>query len=229
MTASEAAFDPRIGIDESGTGDFFGPLVIAACYAGPEQARTLAGVRDGKRLKDDACLELDGVVRKACPHAIVVIGPAKYNELYEKVRNLNALVAWGHARAIESLLEQVGCERVVTNRFADPESLRQVLMTRDRQVRLESGVNAEGDVAVAAASVLARAEFIRSLRSLSSTFGGYLPKGANWNAVEAGARIVGREGKTALKDVAKLHFKTLQDVLKLARAEGQFNLSLIHI
>jgi len=223
MTDAMAHPKPRIGVDESGTGDFFGPLVIAACFVGPKQEGALSGVRDGKKLKDDACLELDEAVRKVCPHAIIVISPTKYNELYEKVKNLNALLTWGHARAIESLLEQVSCEDVVSDRFVDPEGLRKALTARGRQVRIEKRMKAESDLAVAAASVLARAEFIRGLRTLSDTFGGYLPKGANQNVVEAGARIVGQGGKTALKDVAKLHFKTLQEVLRLARSSGQNN------
>ncbi|MBS1713630.1 MAG: ribonuclease HIII [Armatimonadetes bacterium] len=222
MTGSGAAATPRIGVEEGGKGDFFGPLVVAACYVGPEQETALSGVKDGKKLKDEACLEWDALVRKSCPHAIIVIGPSKYNELYEKVRNLNALLAWGHARAIENLLDQVACETVVSARISDAHGVAKALAARGKTVRF-SVPHEEGDPAVAAASVLARAEFIRGLRSLSETFGGFLPKGANRNAVEAGAKIVGTGGKTALKDVAKLHFKTLQEVLKLARTSAQNN------
>ncbi len=210
--------DQRIGVDESGKGDFFGPLVIAAVYVGPEHLAELEGVKDSKKLKDAACLALDEVIRRVCPYSVVAIGPTKYNDLYQKTQNLNTLLAWGHARAIENILETVACDYVISDQFADPEGLMRHLMEKGRQVHLESRVKAESDLAVAAASVVARAEFIRRLRKLGEAAGVDLPKGANWNVVEAGAAIVKKRGKDVLKEMAKLHFKTLQDVLKKARS-----------
>jgi ribonuclease HIII len=207
----------RIGVDESGKGDFFGPLVIAAVYVGPEHYAELEGVKDSKKLKDETCLRLSEVIRKTCPHAIVTIGPAKYNELYDKIANLNTMLAWGHARAIENVLEQVDVDDVISDQFADPEGLKRHLMEKGRKVNLESRTKAESDLAVAAASVVARAEFIRRLKQLGEKAGVQLPKGANRNVVEAGAEIVRRLGKAALREVAKLHFRTLQDVLSTAR------------
>lgn len=209
--------DQRIGVDESGKGDFFGPLVVAAVYVAPEHYAALDGVKDSKKLKDHACLALDDVIRATCPFTVVPIGPSKYNELYDKVHNLNTLLAWGHARAIENLLEKVDCDYVISDQFADPEGLEKHLMERGRKVTLESRVRAENDLAVAAASVVARAEFIRRLQSLGTKVGAQLPKGANWNVIDAGAGIVKKLGKGALREVAKLHFRTLQDVLKKAR------------
>ena len=70
---------------------------------GPEHSPDLEGVKDSKKLKDDACLHYDEIIRRVCPHAVVPISPAKYNELYTKVANLNTMLAWGHARAIENV------------------------------------------------------------------------------------------------------------------------------
>src|SRR5579862_812435 len=81
--------DGHIGVDESGKGDFFGPLVIAACYVGPEHLAELEGVKDSKKLTDPMSLRLSTIIMRTCPHSIIAIGPAKYNELYEKFRNLN--------------------------------------------------------------------------------------------------------------------------------------------
>jgi ribonuclease HIII len=192
----------RIGVDESGKGDFFGPLVIAAVYVGPEHLAELEGVKDSKKLRDEACLRLGAVVRATCPHAIVTIGPGKYNELYEKINNLNSMLAWGHARAIENVLEQVDADHVISDQFADPAGLRRHLMEKGRQVQLESRTKAESDLAVAAASVVARAEFIRRLRQLGESTGIALPKGANRNVVEVGAEIVRTKGKDALRGLA---------------------------
>src|ERR1043165_7834689 len=110
--------DGPIGVDESGKGDFFGPLVVAACYVGPEHLAELDGVKDSKKLTDPIALRLAGKIKATCPHSIIAIGPAKYNELYEKFRNLNSLLAWGHARAIENVLEIQPATMVISDQFA---------------------------------------------------------------------------------------------------------------
>jgi ribonuclease HIII len=204
--------DARIGVDESGKGDYFGPLVVAACYAGPEQAAALDGVRDSKRLTDAIALRLAGRIRAACPHAVIVINPPKYNELHAKMRNLNKLLAWGHARAIENVLEGQPCGLVISDQFADPDGLRRQLFERGRQVRLISMVRAEADLAVAAASILARAEFLARLARLSAEFGIALPKGAT-TVTGAAREFVARHGAEKLGEVAKLHFKTTRQVV----------------
>jgi ribonuclease HIII len=202
----------KIGVDESGKGDYFGPLVIAACYVGPEHFAELEGVKDSKKLTDKQAFSLAGVIRRTCPHAVISIGPHKYNELYAKMRNLNSLLAWGHARAIENVLEQQPAELVISDQFAQPDTVRRRLFEKGRSIRLESVVRAESDLAVAAASVLARAGFLRALEQLSEKHGVQLPKGAGPNVIAAGKQFVEKHGLDHLGEVAKLHFKTTQDV-----------------
>src|SRR5579863_2604036 len=158
--------DGHIGVDESGKGDYFGPLVVAACYVGPEHLAELEGVKDSKKLTDNMALKLADQIKRYCPHNVIAIGPSKYNELYEKFRNLNRLLAWGHARAIENVLEQQPADRVISDQFADPAGLKRSLFEKGRTVELRSMVRAEADIAVAAASVLARAEFLNRLARL---------------------------------------------------------------
>lgn len=208
--------DGHIGVDESGKGDFFGPLVIAACYVGPEHLAELEGVRDSKKLTDPVALRLAGRIKGVCPHSVIAIGPSKYNELYEKFRNLNRLLAWGHARAIENVLEVAPCDLVISDQFADPSGLRRALFEKGRQVELRSMVRAESDMAVAAASILARAEFLNRLKRLGDEGGVALPKGASSQVIEAGVRYVRTHGPDALRNVAKTHFKTTQAVLAAA-------------
>jgi len=203
----------HIGVDESGKGDYFGPLVIAACYVGPEHLAELEGVRDSKKLTDKQSLALSSVIRRTCPHAIVAIGPSKYNELYTKFMNLNRLLAWGHARAIENVLEQQPADLVISDQFADPAGLKRQLFEKGRSITLESRVRAEADIAVAAASILARAEFLRRLERLGQDFGCVLPKGASAAVVDAAKKFVSKHGGDKLGEVAKLHFKTTQTVL----------------
>ncbi len=206
----------HIGVDESGKGDFFGPLVIAACYVGPEHLAEMDGVMDSKKLTDATATRLASRIRAVCPHAIVSIGPAKYNQLYSEIRNLNKLLAWGHARAIEDVLEKQECSLVISDQFADPSGLRRALFDKGRQVELRSMVRAESDVAVAAASILARAEFLRRLAQLGQQYAIDLPKGATSPVIDAGVRFVRKHGAAALAEVSKTHFKTHANVLKAA-------------
>jgi ribonuclease HIII len=207
----------HIGVDESGKGDFFGPLVIAACYVGPQHLAELDGVKDSKKLTDPVALRLSDVIRRTCPHSIVSIGPAKYNELYTKFRNLNKLLAWGHARALENVLEIQPCSLVISDQFADPSGLKRALFERGKTIELRSVVRAEADIAVAAASILARAEFLRKLKKLGEEFGMTLPKGASPPVLEAGERFVRQHGAENLPQVSKTHFKTHEQVLARAR------------
>jgi ribonuclease HIII len=205
----------RIGIDESGKGDYFGPLVIAAVFvdAITERELTLMNVRDSKKISDGRILDTAPEIRMLCPHSIIAIGPQRYNELYAKIRNLNRLLAWGHAKALETLLDKVSCRRAIADQFGDERLILNALQEKGRTIVLEQRHKAESDLAVAAASILARAEFLLRLKRLSDEVGTTLPKGAS-SAVElAGRMIVKKHGEHRLESVAKQHFKTTQAVL----------------
>lgn len=213
MTASPASQN-RIGIDEAGKGDYFGPLVIAAAHvtAEIEPDLRLMEVRDSKRISDNRVLEIARDLRQICRHSIVAIGPQKYNELYPKFGNLNRLLAWGHARALENLLEQVDCPLAIADQFGDERLILNALLEKGKKIRLEQRPKAEEDLAVAAASILARAEFLIRLKRLSDEVGTNLPKGAT-NVELAARMIVKKHGRDKLRMVAKLHFKTTKAVL----------------
>jgi ribonuclease HIII len=205
----------QIGIDESGKGDYFGPLVIAGVYVAREQEEPLraAGVRDSKALSDKKVAAFAEQIRVLCPFTIVAIGPERYNSLQTSFKNLNHLLAWGHARAIENLLEKVPCNRVVADQFGDERFLKNALLAKGRTVTLIQKPRAEEEVAVAAASIIARAEFLRRLQELSTRYGVSLPKGASDTVITAGKEFVRRHGTEALGQVAKLHFRTTASVL----------------
>lgn len=215
MTPQSSRTIERIGIDESGKGDYFGPLVIAAVFvdATTQGELRLMQVRDSKKISDGRILEMAPDIKIICPHSVIAIGPQKYNELYAKIRNLNRLLAWGHAKALETLLERVTCERAISDQFANERLILNVLQEKGRKIVLEQRTKAESDFAVAAASILARAEFLLRLKRLSSEVGTTLPKGAS-PAVELAAKmIIKKHGEERLGSVAKLHFKTTQAVL----------------
>lgn len=205
----------RIGTDESGKGDYFGPLVVAGVFLPEEQERVLAelGVKDSKKFSDNRVRELADLVKKGYTHSIVAIGPEKYNELYSKLQNLNRILAWAHARAIENILEDVNCKLAVTDQFGDKAYVLNALMKRGKTIDLIQRPKAEEDLAVAAASILARAEFLKRLYFLSQDIGIELPKGASPLVEEAGLRLVKAQGTQALDRVAKKHFKITARIL----------------
>jgi ribonuclease HIII len=152
-------------------------------------------------------------IKTLCRHTVIAIGPERYNQLYEKIRNLNRLLAWGHAKALETLLEQVPCERAIADQFGDERLILNALQEKGKQIVLEQRHKGEEDIAVAAASIVARDEFVRRLSRLATDLGMPLPKGAS-QAVEMAARaVVRKHGQEGLGKVAKLHFKTTQSVL----------------
>ncbi len=206
---------PRIGIDESGKGDFFGPLCIGGVFAGGDQIMALSkmGVKDSKRLTDGSVIKIAAQIRKELLYHIVRIGPEKYNELYERFGNLNLLLAWGHATVIETLVEKSGCESVIIDQFAAEHVVENALRKKNRKVLLTQRTKAEQDLVVAAASIIARAAFLEGLQKLEQAWDVKLPKGASAQTIEAGVNLIKKHGSQILGSVGKMHFKTAQVII----------------
>lgn len=216
---SPEMFAPHFGVDESGKGDFFGPLVIAGAYVDKEIARTLqqAGIQDSKRIGSDARIRALAETIRNTPGvalSVVEIPPRKYNELYTKIGNLNRLLAWGHARVIENLLEQrPDCPRALSDQFANPALIQRALMDKGRQIQLDQRTKAESDLAVAAASIIARERFIGWLDRTGKKHGmKTLPRGVSAQVKTAARELVAKEGPSILPETAKMHFKTAQEL-----------------
>ncbi len=222
MTASDSldalADVPRVGTDEAGKGDYFGDLVVAGVFldAGDAARARALGVKDSKTLSDGRVRALAAEVQRAFPCEVVRISPAKYNELYGKMKNLNHLLAWAHARVIENLLPRTGARVVVADQFGDAAVLEHALLGAGRQVRLVQATKGERDMAVAAASIVARATFLQRLDALSREVGVTLPKGAT-HVLPVGAELFARGGKALLGTVAKLHFATTEKIVGLVQ------------
>jgi len=210
---------PRIGVDESGKGDFFGPLCIAGVYINETMVQPWrdAGVRDSKNISSDKRIaELAEMIRKTpgCVVKPVVIGNPKYNELYVKMGSVNRMLAWGHARAIESLLEvkdQMNPPplRAISDQFASSKSVTEkALMALGRDLPLVQRHKAEEDLAVAAASILARDEFVKGLAKLEKQFDVKLPKGASAAVDETAKKFFKEHGAANLAKISKMHFRT---------------------
>jgi ribonuclease HIII len=219
-------FEPHFGIDESGKGDFFGPLVIAGVYVDREIARQLLalGVTDSKKVGSDNRIHqlADEIGRTPGLAAnVVLIGPEKYNALYEKFGNLNDLLAWGHARVIENLLlQRPDCKRSLSDKFANERVIQRALLKQAREIQIDQQTKAESDIAVAAASILARERFVRWMESRGRALGIVLPKGVSAAVKSAARAVVEKAGRDSLRTVAKMHFRTSAEVLDESAKEA---------
>ena len=211
------AYITHIGTDESGKGDFFGPLVIASVMVDEKNAQYFLdlGIKDSKKLSDKKMLSLAVEIKKNAPHSVIAISNGKYNELYNNMRNLNKLLAWGHARAIENVLENNVCEYALSDKFGDESLIKSALMNKGRSIRLEQMCKAESDIAVAAASVLARATFVQKMQDMEDTYGVKFQKGCSNLVKDVAKEFIAKHGKDKLKEVCKTHFKTYNEILTI--------------
>ena len=221
-------FSAHAGSDESGKGDYFGPLVVCCAYTAEklsEEMRKL-GVKDCKQMTDKAVLAAGAALRNLLGptgYAVVKLGPAAYNRLYAKIKNINRMLAWAHGTAIEELLEKrSGCDRVVVDQFAPTEAtIRRALKTRGKAAKVEQRHKAESDIAVAAASVIARELFIRACQDMGRECFGEsdeaqekIPLGSSDPRVRALAEeMVRKNGPVWLMNHCKAHFQTTDKVL----------------
>jgi ribonuclease HIII len=210
---------PRLGVDESGKGDFFGPLCIAGVYINEAVIKAWEGrgIRDSKNISSDKRIgELADLIRQTpgCVTTVVPIGNEAYNRLYAKMRSVNAMLAWGHARVIENLMGQKHRMnpppvKAISDQFAASKSVvEKALMSGGKQIELVQRHKAEEDLAVAAASILARDEFVKGLAKLEKQMETKLPKGASSAVDEAAKKIFEERGADSLAKAAKMHFRT---------------------
>ena len=210
---------PRIGVDESGKGDFFGPMCVAGAYVNEAVVKAWkdSGIRDSKEIGSDKRIkELAEAIRNTpgCVSTVVPIGNEAYNRLFTKLRSVNSMLAWGHARVIENLMllkYQMNPTpiRAISDQFAqNKDVVAKALMSLGRGIELIQKHKAEADLAVAAASILARNEFVTRLAAMGKRYEMEFPKGAS-AAVDAAAKeFVAKYGADNLPKVAKMHFRT---------------------
>lgn len=208
--------DTYIGVDESGKGDFFGPLIIAGFLVTTEIKKELLtlNVQDSKRVSDEKIIVIANSIKEKFKDyfSIVQIYPKKYNELYKKIANLNSILAWGHSRCIENILAKHKVSLAICDQFGNENYIINALMKEGKQIQLIQTTKAERFVGVAAASILARQSFIDWIKRTEEKIGLKIPKGANEKVKEVARQIIEREGKEALDNYVKVHFKTMQEI-----------------
>ena len=206
-----------IGVDESGKGDFFGPLVVAAFLASDSDLQKLQeiGVRDGKLIANKKLLTIDKQLRSSFPHAVVVYSPEEYNRQYASIKNLNKLLAEGHARAIAAVLAKHKADLAISDKFGKSELVERALRERGVRIDLQQFVRGEEILQVAAASILARAAFIREMAKLSALLEMDIPRGAGAIVDEVGKRLARRPPFGGFNKIAKTHFKNYRRIVNL--------------
>ena len=213
---SEQSLTARIGIDESGKGDFFGPLCVAGVFGGKSEIERLIqiGVKDSKKITDSAILKMGKEIESFCSHYVIKLHPTKYNELYPKFGNLNHMLGWAHATTIEHLVKETSCHNVIIDQFAHESVVKKALKAKKDlgEIELTQRHRGEEDIIVAAASILARKAFILSISDLEKKFEMKFPKGASSATIQAARSYASKYGKEALSEVGKMHFKTLDSI-----------------
>ena len=211
-------FEPHAGIDESGKGDFFGPLVVACAYTDHDTAQKLleVGVKDSKMIGTDQAMfavarQIHTILQGR--FSLVTITPPTLNQLYSRFDNLNRILAWGHARALENLLEKMpDCPRAISDQFGQGNLVQRALMERGRRITLDEHPKAEADIAVAAASILAREKYVLEMQRLSTSAGLLLPKGAGPKVTETAKEFLKLHPRAELGNYAKTFFKTMDNL-----------------
>lgn len=214
-------FFPLIGTDESGKGDYFGPLVVAGVFVDFRTKSLLEqiGIKDSKKISDNNIYILANKIKVICKDlfTVIEISPETYNNLYgqfmKEGKNLNTLLAWGHAKAIEEVLNKVDCDNALSDKFADEKFILSKLQEKGKTITLRQEHKAESNIAVAAASVLARARFLEKLNKLSTDCNIKLSKGVSKNVIEQAKIIFNNGGEENLRKIAKMHFKTTESVI----------------
>lgn len=219
LDVTEGGTTPHIGTDEAGKGDYFGPLVVAGVYVTDATATRLRalGVRDSKLLSDDTIRGLAEEIKTLCRGYghVICYRPERYNQLYHSYLNLNIMLAEAHAQVIADIQHEVSCDLAVVDQFSEQPLVLDALRKIGCQIKLGQRTHAESDIAVAAASIIARAEFVRQVEELSRSLHIRLPLGASHaQIVPMGREIVTRYGRDALGKAAKLHFRLTQEVLQ---------------
>ncbi|MCX6995393.1 MAG: ribonuclease HIII [Chlamydiae bacterium] len=209
------SFEDHIGSDESGKGDFFGPLCVSAVFVNKESLSHLQklGIKDSKEMSDDSILAVTKDIEALTINQTICLFPETYNRLYARFKNLNKLLGWAHFEVLHKVSVKSQCHKALIDQFANPQLMEEIVSYKKSNLILEQRTKAESDIAVAAASILARTAFLEGLKKMEEDFGVTLPKGASSAVANMALRIARESGISLLEKVSKTHFKTYKETL----------------
>lgn len=212
-----------IGSDEVGTGDYFGPITVAAVYANATSIPLLKelGVRDSKNIKDPEILKIAAELKHAVPFSLLSLDNEKYNALQQKGMSQGKIKAYLHNVALKKLIEKIKpieADGVLIDQFAKPDTFFNYLKGQEMFTSKHLYFSTGGEsihVSVAAASILARAAFVKKFEALSEEAGFVIPKGAGPAVDKAAAKLIQAKGEACLPHFTKVHFANTEKAKKL--------------
>lgn len=216
----EVGVKPHIGVDEVGKGDYFGPLVVVACFVNEELAEKFRkiGVGDSKKFSDAKIMKMYEQMKDYEYYYPSIVMPEEYNRLVKETKNVGLLLARQHSKVIEMGLKDLNekgikCNSVVIDQFSNKESrVKDELGDLGKVANFKQYHKGESDIAVACASVLARGIFLEEMERMSEEYYFKFPKGAS-HVIQQAKEFVSKHGTGELEKVAKVSFKTTKKVL----------------
>ncbi len=207
---------PQIGTDESGKGDVFGPLVVAGVVVEKNDLKKLIelGIKDSKKISDKNINAVKNEILGKFLYEVVLISPAKYNMLHDRMHNVNRILAWAHSRVTENLLSRKNVSLIIVDKFADIEFIKSFLFEKGKTQNFIIEPKAERYLSTALASIIARIYFLDYMNKMEKKYNMHFPHGAGHEAEEALRKFIEKYGESSINEVAKLHFK---NVIKIKR------------
>lgn len=209
-----------IGSDEVGTGDYFGPIVVTACYVSLENIDFLLelGVKDSKKMTDSDIKIVVPEVIKKIPYHTYVLSNKQYNQLYSSDMNMNKMKAILHNKVLSEFVnkDKYHYDYIVVDQFENPKSYYSHLQDASFKVYNITFLTKAEDqcLSVACASIISRYIFLQEMDKISKSIGEVIPKGASPIVDQVGINLVNKFGRDKLTEVAKLNFKNTERILK---------------
>lgn len=213
-----------IGSDETGTGDYFGPITVAACYVRADQVELIKelGVKDSKMLTDDSMRQMAPNLMATITHSVLVLKNEKYNDIQGRGWSQGKIKALMHNQALKHVLTKMAPEKpayILIDQFAERGIYYNHIKAEKEIIRenvLFSTKAEQLHVSVAAASIIARYAFLKEMDRLSEIANTIIPKGASAKVDEIAAKIYLKHGADFLKSITKWHFANTQKAMTLA-------------
>ncbi len=206
----------QIGSDEVGTGDFFGPLIVTACYFSSQNQDliTTYKINDSKKLTDEIILE---TIPKIAPHVTFsqfTLHPLQYNELILKGWNMNQIKAFLHNKALLSISKKVHCNNGFIDQFCSPMQYFSYI-NNEKEIYKDLLFSTKGEShypSIAIASMMARYSFLKEMEKMNETYQFSFPFGAGKRVDEAIQDFINKYHKEELTKVAKINFKNYKNI-----------------
>lgn len=214
-----------LGSDETGTGDYFGPITVAAVYVPADKIALLQelGVKDSKMLTDDYMQKIAPTIKATCTHSILILRNEKYNAVQAKGWSQGKMKAKLHNQALKHVLNKMAPEKpvyILIDQFAERETYYKHLQQEQEIIRenvLFATKAEQLHIAVAAASILARDAFLKEMEKLGETVGLTIRKGASAKVDQMAAKIWKSHGEATLRSMTKWHFANTEKARKLLK------------